>query len=59
MRITLQQKNDLKHKLISCLKNDKEIVKVVIFGSFVDSDNPHDIDMAVFQDSSEGIFCLR
>ena len=56
MRITLQQKNDLKHKLISCLKNDKEIV---IFGSFVDSDNPHDIDMAVFQDSSEGIFCLR
>lgn len=58
MRITLQQKNDLKRKLVSCLRNDNEIVKIVIFGSFVDSDNPHDIDVAVFQDSSEGYLPL-
>jgi len=58
MRITSQQKNDLKRKLVSCLKSDKEIVKIVIFGSFVNSDNPHDIDVAVFQDSSEGYLPL-
>jgi predicted nucleotidyltransferase len=58
MRITLQQKADIKRQLISCLKTDKEIVKIVIFGSFVNSDNPHDIDVAVFQDSSEGYLPL-
>lgn len=58
MRVTLQQKADLKRKLVSCLKADKEIVKIVIFGSFVNSDNPHDIDVAVFQDSSEGYLPL-
>ena len=58
MRISLQQKNDLKHQLVSCLRKDKEIVRIVIFGSFVNSDNPHDIDVAVFQDSSEGYLPL-
>jgi len=58
MRVTSQQKADLKRKLVSCLQADKEIVKIVIFGSFVNSDDPHDIDVAVFQDSSEGYLSL-
>ena len=53
MRFTSKQKDELKRKLVSCLRPDNEIVKIVIFGSFVNSDNPHDIDVAIFQDSSE------
>jgi len=29
-----------------------------IFGSFVTSDEPHDLDIAVFQDSDEGYYPL-
>jgi hypothetical protein len=31
----------------------KEVQKIVVFGSFLHSDNPHDLDVAVFQDSAE------
>lgn len=37
---------------------EKEIVKIIIFGSFVDSEVPHDMDVAVFQDSNEGYLPL-
>jgi predicted nucleotidyltransferase len=31
---------------------------VVIFGSFLNSDDPHDLDIAVFQDSDESYYPL-
>ena len=51
--LTQPQKDSLKRKLVSCLENEKEICRIVIFGSFLKSSEPHDIDVAVFQDSSE------
>lgn len=50
---TQHQKNSLKQQLVSCLEGEKEICRIVIFGSFVKSSEPRDIDVAIFQDSSE------
>jgi predicted nucleotidyltransferase len=50
---TQQQKSSLKRQLVSCLEDEKEVRKIVIFGSFVKSSDPHDLDVAVFQDSNE------
>lgn len=51
--LTQQQKDSLKRQLVSCLEGEKEVRKIVIFGSFLESSDPHDLDVAVFQDSSE------
>jgi predicted nucleotidyltransferase len=56
--ITLKQKQELKNQLVASLKGDKDIRKVVVFGSFLTSDNPNDMDVAVFQDSPEGYIQL-
>ncbi|MHC4425738.1 MAG: nucleotidyltransferase domain-containing protein [Planctomycetota bacterium] len=50
---TRQEKQSLKQQLVSLLENEREVCRIVVFGSFVNSDNPHDIDVAVFQDSDE------
>ena len=56
--VTFDEKQKLKNQLVACLKGDKDIRKVVIFGSFVTSANPHDMDVAVFQESEEGYLKL-
>ena len=48
-----KQKQLLKQQLVSSLKTESEVCRIVVFGSFVSSDNPHDMDVAVFQDSEE------
>jgi len=58
MRLTRKQKEELKKELILSLSSDQEIVRIVIFGSFADSDNPNDMDVAVFQESNEGYLTL-
>ena len=50
---TEQEKESLKQQLVSSLKTEREVCRIVIFGSFVNSDNPHDMDVAVFQNSDE------
>ncbi len=50
---TEQQKQLLKQQLVSSLKSQREVCRIVIFGSFLSSNDPHDIDVAVFQDSDE------
>jgi predicted nucleotidyltransferase len=51
--LTQKQKDSLKRQLISCLEGEQEVRKIVVFGSFLESSDPHDLDVAVFQDSSE------
>ena len=51
--LTQPQKDSLKRQLVSCLEGEKEVRRIVIFGSFLKSSDPHDLDVAVFQDSSE------
>ena len=41
------------NNLISFLTDEPEVRRIVIFGSFLTSPNPHDLDVAVFQDSNE------
>jgi predicted nucleotidyltransferase len=48
-----QQKEKIKNQICEKLSKEKEIQKIVLFGSFVQSDNPNDIDIAVFQTSNE------
>jgi predicted nucleotidyltransferase len=51
--LTQKQKDSLKRQLISCLEGEQEVRKIVVFGSFLNSSDPNDLDVAVFQDSSE------
>ncbi len=53
MNLTKQQKKELERELVTCLSSEKEIIKIVIFGSFVHSQSPHDLDVAIFQESEE------
>ncbi|MBN1425917.1 nucleotidyltransferase domain-containing protein [Candidatus Fermentibacteria bacterium] len=56
--MTEQDKQAVKRMLAQCLSRDREVTKVVVFGSFLTSETPHDIDVAVFQDSGEGYLPL-
>jgi len=41
-------KEQLKHDLVAALKVDDQVEKIVIFGSFMNTATPHDMDVAVF-----------
>ncbi len=51
-------KIELKNKIVDSLKGQKEIERIIIFGSFNQSDSPNDIDIAVVQNSSENYLTL-
>jgi len=53
MIITQQEKKEIKKKIIDNLCEEKEIQKIIIFGSFTNSDQPEDIDIAIIQNSNE------
>jgi uncharacterized protein len=56
--LTIVEKQELKKQLVASLKEEKDIQKVVVFGSFLISDHPNDLDVAVFQESSDGYLKL-
>ena len=56
--ISENEKQNIKRELVGCLKTEKEIRRIVIFGSFLHSHEPHDIDVAVFQDSCDPYLTL-
>lgn len=56
--VTLSEKQALINELVACLKGNMNISKIVIFGSFVTSDNPRDMDVAIFQESTDGYLKL-
>ena len=58
MKISRQEKEKIKKDLATCFMNEPEVQKVVVFGSFVTAENPHDLDVAVFQDSKESYLPL-
>lgn len=53
MTLTDINKEELKKELVSCLRSEKEIKRIVVFGSFLSSPSPHDLDVAIFQESEE------
>jgi predicted nucleotidyltransferase len=48
----------LKQDLVTALTTDDQVEKIVIFGSFNQSINPHDMDVAVFCDSKDDYLTL-
>ena len=58
MVLTPEQKAELKSSIRASLCDESEITKIILFGSFVHSDRPDDIDVAVFQDSSQDYLSL-
>ncbi|NCD35397.1 MAG: nucleotidyltransferase domain-containing protein [Spartobacteria bacterium] len=52
MVIDAKQKHKIKQELTDCLSNDTEISRIVVFGSFNQSDSPADMDVAIFQTSN-------
>jgi predicted nucleotidyltransferase len=53
MKLTTDEKNQIKRRIADRLRSEPEVDRVVVFGSFVRSDEPNDLDLAVFQHSSE------
>jgi predicted nucleotidyltransferase len=53
MKFSKKQKEKIKKQIRNILSNEVEIQKIIIFGSFSNSNDPHDIDIAVFQNSRE------
>lgn len=51
-------KLEIKNKIVDSLKEEQEIVRIIIFGSFNQSDSQNDIDIAVVQNSSENYLTL-
>lgn len=51
-------KKQLKNEIVASLKEQKEIEKIIIFGSFNKSDSPNDLDIAIIQNSSENYLTL-
>ena len=51
-------KEMLKQEIVDRLSEFPEVQRVVIFGSFLNSDDPQDIDIVVFQDSDESYYPL-
>lgn len=47
------EKHELAKQLVASLAGEREVCRIVIFGSFLHSNAPHDLDVAVFQDSDE------
>jgi predicted nucleotidyltransferase len=58
MTLTDINKEELKKELVSCLRSEKEIRRIVVFGSFLSSPSPHDLDVAIFQESEEPYLAL-
>jgi uncharacterized protein len=58
VEFTELDKESIKRDLAACLGCEKEVRKIVIFGSFLNRSDPRDIDVAVFQDSKESYLPL-
>jgi predicted nucleotidyltransferase len=51
--LSAEEKHLLARRLVDALSSEGEVCRIVVFGSFLYSDDPHDVDVAVFQDSDE------
>jgi predicted nucleotidyltransferase len=56
--LTAKERDALKQQIVACLRNEPEVRRIVLFGSFVASPSPQDVDVAVFQESVEGYLPL-
>jgi predicted nucleotidyltransferase len=48
------QKNQIKQAVVDAIKEEKDIRKIIVFGSFLSSETPGDIDVAVLGKFTKG-----
>ncbi len=53
MTLSSEERERLKREVADCLRAEPEVRRIVVFGSFVTSPAPHDLDVAVYQESDE------
>ena len=58
MAVSTDQKEIIKGRIRDAFSREREIQKIVLFGSFVHSSRPNDIDIAIFQNSDEKYLSL-
>ena len=58
MTFSNSQKEAIKKQIKNKLSKENEIQRIVLFGSFINSNNPNDIDIAVFQNGKEKYLIL-
>ena len=54
----MEFKNELKREIARRIGQAREVRRIVVFGSFLGSETPGDMDIAVFQDSTEAYLPL-
>ncbi|NOY78834.1 MAG: nucleotidyltransferase domain-containing protein [Calditrichaeota bacterium] len=58
MKMTRRKKEEIKKEIKDILSAEKEVERIIIFGSFLNSENPNDIDIAIFQNSQKSYLSL-
>ena len=58
MKLDYSVRNTIKAQIKEIFLGEKEIDKVMLFGSFLSSEDPNDIDIAIFQSSQEDYLTL-
>ena len=58
MKLDFAHKKSIKEQIREIFQHEDEIEKVVLFGSFLSSDDPNDIDLAIFQNSKDNYLTL-
>ena len=58
MTLTNADKENIKRRIVEKLRSQNEIDKIIIFGSFLKNTSPSDIDLAIFQRSSDNYINL-
>lgn len=58
MYLTRSEKEEIKRELTDSLRTESEITRIVVYGSFLEVDAPHDLDVAVFQNSQQSYLAL-
>jgi predicted nucleotidyltransferase len=53
MALTEADKEQIKREVAALLRGEPEVRRVMVFGSFLTSRDPHDLDLAIFQDGDE------
>lgn len=53
MALSCKEKEVLKREVADLLSSEPEVRKVIVFGSFLESESPRDLDIAIFQESDE------
>lgn len=58
MKVTNNKKQNFINVIKEKLSQFSEVNKVILFGSFVNSNNPNDIDIAIIQNSDDNFLTL-